>query len=115
VLPVERFRLTISDGDCFEHVGEASYVSPLAAEAHAIQIAKELAEDGDTWHHGWITVDDSRGNIVAKVPIGIDRTLTKSESALRNSQQAIRKSTALIHRLDEAATRRGRRPPDSDD
>jgi hypothetical protein len=49
------------------------------------------------------------------VSIGIDRTLTKSESALRNSQQAIRKSTALIRRLDEAATRRGRRPPDSDD
>ena len=113
---MERFRLTISDGDCFEHVGEASYVSPLAAEAHAIQIAKELAEDGDTWHHGWITVEDSRGNIiVAKVPIGIDRTLTKSESALRNSQQAIRKSTALIHRLDEAAARGRRRPPDSDD
>ena len=109
-----RYRFTISDGDSFEHVGEAVYASPLAAEAHAIQIAKELSED-DTWHGGWISVDNSRGDEIARVPIGIERTLTKSEAARRNSQQAIRKSNALIQRLDGAAARRARRPPGCDD
>jgi|SRR6267142_218832 uncharacterized protein DUF6894 len=113
-VPVERYRFTISDGDSFEHVGEAVYASPLAAEAHAIQIAKELSED-DTWHGGWISVDNSRGDEIARVPIGIERTLTKSEAARRNSQQAIRKSNALIQRLDGAAARRARRPPGCDD
>jgi hypothetical protein len=42
---VERYRFIISDGDGFEHVSEAVYVGPLAAEAHATQIAKELSED----------------------------------------------------------------------
>jgi hypothetical protein len=111
---VERYRFTISDGDSFEHVGEAVYASPLAAEAHAIQIAKELSED-DTWHGGWISADNSRGDEIARVPIGIERTLTKSEAARRNSQQAIRKSNALIQRLDGAAARRARRPPGCDD
>jgi len=111
---VVRYRFTISDGDSFEHVGEAVYASPLAAEAHAIQIAKELSED-DTWHGGWISVDNSRGDEIARVPIGIERTLTKSEAARRNSQQAIRKSNALIQRLDGAAARRARRPPGCDD
>ena len=113
-VPVERYRFTISDGDSFEHVGEAVYASPLAAEAHAIQIAKELSED-DTWHGGWISVENSRGDEIARVPIGIERTLTKSEAARRNSQQAIRKSNALIQRLDGAAARRARRPPGCDD
>ena len=113
-VPVERYRFTISDGDSFEHVGEAVYASPLAAEAHAIQIAKELSED-HTWHGGWISVHDSRGNEFARVSIGIERTLTKSEAARRNSQQAIRKSNALIQRLDGAAARRARRPPGCDD
>ena len=113
-VPMERYRFTISDGDSFEHVGEAVYASPLAAEAHAIQIAKELSED-DTWHGGWISVDNSRGDEIARVPIGIERTLTKSEAARRNSQQAIRKSNALIQRLDGAAARRARRPPGCDD
>jgi hypothetical protein len=111
---MERYRFIISDGDSFEHVGEAAYASPLAAEAHAIQIAKELSED-DTWHGGWISVDNSRGDEIARVPIGIERTLTKSEAARRNSQQAIRKSNALIQRLDGAAARRARRPPGCDD
>jgi hypothetical protein len=90
-------------------VGEAAYASPLAAEAHATQIAKELSED-DTWHGGWISVDDSRGYEIARVPIGNERTLTKSEAARRNSQQAIRKSNTLIQRLGEAAAKRARRP-----
>jgi hypothetical protein len=42
---MERNRFISSDGNCFEHVGEAAYASPLAAEAHATQIAKELSED----------------------------------------------------------------------
>ena len=71
--PVERYRLIISDGNSFEHVGEAPYASPLAAEAHAIQIARELSED-DSWHGGWISVCDSRGNEIARVPIRIDGT-----------------------------------------
>ena len=70
--PVERYRFTISDGDSFEHIGEATYASPLAAEAHAIQIARELSEDGDTWHGGWISVTDTLGNEIALVPIGND-------------------------------------------
>ena len=69
-VPVERYRFTISDGDSFEHVGEAVYASPLAAEAHAIQIAKELSED-DTWHGGWISVTDLHGSEITRVPIGI--------------------------------------------
>src|ERR1700682_5586939 len=85
-VPVERYRFTISDGDSFEHVGEWAYASALAAEAHATQIAKELSED-DTWHGGWISVDDSRGNEIAKVPIGIERPLTKSEAVRRNSRK----------------------------
>jgi hypothetical protein len=48
---MERNRFISSDGNCFEHVGEAAYASPLAAEAHATQIAKELSED-DTWYGG---------------------------------------------------------------
>jgi hypothetical protein len=102
--PVERYRFTISDGNSFEHVGEALYASPLAAEAHAIQIARELSEDSDTWHSGWISVTDSRGDEVALVPIGLEREPTKSET--------IRKSNSLIRRLDEAAARR---TPDCDD
>ena len=66
---MERYRFIISDGDSFEHVGEAAYASPLAAEAHATQIAKELSED-DTWHGGWISVEDTRGNQIAKISIG---------------------------------------------
>jgi hypothetical protein len=112
-VPVERYRFTISDGNSFEHVGEAVYASPLAAEAHAIQVARELSEDGDTWHGGWISVTDSRGHEIALLPIGIERTLTKSEAARRRSQQAIRKPKTLIQRLDEA--RRTRRPPDCGD
>jgi len=41
---MERYRFTIADGDSFERVGEAVYASPLAAEAHAIQIAEELSD-----------------------------------------------------------------------
>ena len=114
---MERYRFTIWDGDSFEYVGEWVYVSPRAAEAQAIQVAKELSEDDDTWHGGWISVDDSRGHEIAKVPIGIGRTLTRSEAARRSSLQALRKSNTLISRLDEAPARRARRPPgcDSDD
>jgi hypothetical protein len=111
---MERYRFIISDGDSFEHVGEAAYASPLAAEAHATQIAKELSED-DTWHGGWISVEDTRGNDIARVPIGFERALTKSEAAQGNSQQAIRKSNRLIRRLDEAAALRAGRPPDCED
>jgi hypothetical protein len=111
--PVERYRFIISDGNCFEHVGEGSYASPVTAEAHAIQVARELSED-DTWHGGWISVEDIRGNQIAKVSIGIDRPLTKSEAVRRNSQQATRRSNMLIRRLDEAAARRAGRPPDCD-
>ena len=111
---MERYRFTIADGDSFEHAGEAVYASPLAAEAHATQVAKELSEDGDTWHGGWISVDDTRGNEIARVPIGIERTPTKSEVARRSPQLAIRKSNTIILRLDEAAARRAGRPPDRD-
>jgi hypothetical protein len=91
-------------------VGEWAYASPLAAEADAIQIAKELSED-DTWHGGWISVQDARGNEIARVPIGVERPLTKSEAVRRSSRQAIRKSKTLIQRLDEASARRTGRPP----
>jgi hypothetical protein len=75
-VPVERYRFIISDGGSFEHVGEWQYASPLAADAYAIQIARELSED-DTWHGGWISVEDTRGNEIARVAIGIEKTLTK--------------------------------------
>jgi hypothetical protein len=75
-VPVEWYRFTISDGGSFAHVGEWAYASPLAAEAHAIQIAKELSED-DISHGGRITVNDSFGNEIARVLVGIGRTLTK--------------------------------------
>ena len=109
---MERYRFIISDGNSFEHVGEAAYANPLAAEAHAIQIAKELSED-DTWHGGWISVEDIRGNQIAKVSIGIDRPLTKSPFGGIPSKRR-RKSNMLIRRLDEAAARRAGRPPDCD-
>jgi hypothetical protein len=67
--PVERYRFIISDGNSFEHVGEWEYDSPLAAEAYAIQVARELSED-DTWHGGWISVRDMSGNEITRVPIG---------------------------------------------
>jgi hypothetical protein len=76
--------------------------------------SKELSED-DTWHGGWISVEDTRGNDIARVPIGFERALTKSEAAQGNSQQAIRKSNRLIRRLDEAAALRAGRPPDCED
>jgi hypothetical protein len=112
---VERYRFTIWDGDSFEFVGEWVYVSPLAAEAQAIQVANELSEDDDTWHGGWISVENSRGYEIAKVPIDIGGTLTKSEAVRRRSQQSIRRSNSLIHRLGEAAARRTGRPTDCDD
>jgi hypothetical protein len=71
---MERYRFIISDGNSFEHVGEAAYANPLAAEAHAIQVARELSED--SWHGGWISVEDTRGNEIARVPIGIGRALS---------------------------------------
>jgi hypothetical protein len=112
-VPVENYRFIISDGDSFEHVGEAAYASQLAAEAHAILIARELSED-DTWHGGWITVQDTRGNEIARVSVGIEKTLTRSQAARRSSQQAIRKSETIIRLLDEAAARRRGRRPDCD-
>jgi hypothetical protein len=82
---MENYHFIISDGRSFEHVGEWEYANSLAAEAHAIQIARELAQD-DTWHGGWISVTDPRGNEFARVPIGLGRTVTKSEAARRRSQ-----------------------------
>jgi hypothetical protein len=76
---MERYRFTIWDDDSFEYVGEWVYVSPLAAEAEAIRVAKELSEGDDTWRGGWISVENWRGYEIAKVPIGIVRALTKSE------------------------------------
>ena len=82
---MERYRFTIWDGDSFEYVGDWVYVSQLAAEAQAIQVAKELSGGDDTWHGGWISVENSRGYEIAKVPIGIGRTLTKCEAAARRT------------------------------
>jgi hypothetical protein len=82
---VERYRFTIWDGDSFEYVGDWVYVSQLAAEAQAIQVAKELSGGDDTWHGGWIWVENSRGYEIAKMPIGIGRTLTKYEAAARRT------------------------------
>ena len=82
---MERYRFMIWDGDSFEYVGEWVYVSPLAAEAQAIQVAKELSEGDDTWHGGWISVENSRGYEIAKVPIGIGKTFTKYEAAARRT------------------------------
>jgi hypothetical protein len=73
-----------------------------------------LLED-DTWHGGSISVADSRGNEIARVPIGIATTLTKSDAARRSLQQATRKLNTLIRRLDEAVARRSGRPPDCGD
>jgi hypothetical protein len=84
-MPVERYRFTIWDGDSFEYVGEWVYVSPRAAEAQAIQVAKELSEGDDTWHGGWISVENSRGYEIAKMPIGIGKTFTKYEAAARRT------------------------------
>ena len=75
-VPVEWYRFTISDGGSFAHVGEWAYASPLAAEAHAIQIVKELSED-DTWRDGWISVTNCEGCEIARVPIDAGRTQTK--------------------------------------
>jgi hypothetical protein len=113
--PVENYRFIITDGGSFEHVGEWPFASPLAAEAFAIQIARELSEDDDTWHGGWVSVTDSRGNEIARVPISVERTLTKSEAARRRSQQAIQKSKSIVRRLDQEAARRARRLPCRDD
>jgi hypothetical protein len=74
--PVERYRFIISDGDSFEQAIDAAYVNPVAAEAHAAQITKELSEDG-TWHGGWILVIDMRGNEVARVPISSEGMLSE--------------------------------------
>ena len=82
---MERYRFTIWDGDSFEYVGEWVYVSPRAAEAQAIQVAKELSEGDDTWHGGWISVENSRGYEIAKMPIGIGKTFTKYEAAARRT------------------------------
>ena len=76
---MERYRFTIWDDDSFEYVAEWQCVSALAAEAEAIQIAKELSKGDDTWHGGWISVENWRGCEIAKVPIAIGRTLTKSD------------------------------------
>ena len=70
MVPLERYRFTIWDNDSFDYVAEWEYVSAQAAEAEAIQVAKELSEDDDTWHGGWISVEDWRGHEIAKVPIG---------------------------------------------
>ena len=82
---MERYRFTIWDSDIFEYVGEWVYVSPLAAEAQAIQVAKELSEGDDTWHGGWISVENSHGYEIAKMPIGIGKTFTKYEAAARRT------------------------------
>jgi len=111
---MERYHFTIADGDYFEHVGEAVYASSLAAES-ACDTDRQGTVGRPHLARRWISVHDSRGNEFARVSIGIERTLTKSEAARRNSQQAIRKSNALIQRLDGAAARRARRPPGCDD
>jgi hypothetical protein len=67
---VKRYRFQISDGAAFEYVGEGAFASPLAAEAHAIQVAKELSED-DTWNGGWISVANSEGHEIARVTIDV--------------------------------------------
>jgi hypothetical protein len=58
---------TISDGNSFEHVGEPVYARALAAEAHAIRSPRNCRKT--TRHGGWISVDDSRGDEIARVPI----------------------------------------------
>src|SRR5258708_40022327 len=95
-VPMERYRFTISDGDSFEHAGEAVYASPLAAEAHATQVAKELSEDGDTWHGGWVLVGDTRGNENARGASGIEKKPTKAEVARRRSPPALTKTKKKI-------------------
>ena len=67
---MERYRFIISDGDSFEHVSVGAYANLQVAKAHATLVAKELSED-DTWHGGWISVNDSRDNEIARVTIGI--------------------------------------------
>jgi hypothetical protein len=105
---MERNRFISSDGNCFEHVGEAAYASPLAAEAHATQIAKELSED-DTWYGGWISVEDIRGNQIARVPIGIGRTpkIGSRSAALAASDQKIAVLWRKRHKTGSAATAPG--------
>jgi hypothetical protein len=55
----------------------------LDAEAHANQVAKELSED-DTWHGGWVSVTNSQGHEIARVPIDSAGMLTKSEAYYRS-------------------------------
>jgi Domain of unknown function (DUF6894) len=76
VSTVKRYRFLISDGTAFEYVGEGIFARPLAAEAHAVQVAKELSED-DTWHGGWISVTNCEGDEIARVRIDAGRTPTK--------------------------------------
>ena len=73
---VKNYRFLISDGTAFEYVGEGIFARPLAAEAHAVQVAKELSED-DTWHGGWISVTNCEGHEIARVPIDAGRTPAK--------------------------------------
>jgi hypothetical protein len=72
-------------GGLSDHRFGRVYVSQLAAEAQAIQVAKELSGGDETWHGGWIWVENSRGYEIAKMPIGIGRTLTKYEAAARRT------------------------------
>lgn len=111
---MERFRFMISDGAAFEYMGEAAFPSFTDANAHATQVAKELAED-DTWHGGLISVRDLNGNEITQVPIGVGRSLTTSEALRRCTPRAAAKSTATILRLDEALARRSGRAPHRDD
>jgi hypothetical protein len=65
---LERYRFRVSDGAAFTHVDEDAFPDSSAAEAHAIQLAKELSRDG-AWYGGWVSVSDSGGDEIARLPI----------------------------------------------
>jgi len=64
-----RFYFHIDNGKRYADETGSLHSTPDQAEAHALAIAQELAQD-DSWHGSSVLVTDARGRLIARVRIG---------------------------------------------
>lgn len=64
-----RFYFHIDNGARYADETGSLHSTPDQAAAHALTIARELAQDG-SWHGSSIVVTDARGRLIARVQIG---------------------------------------------
>lgn len=64
-----RFHFHIDAGARYADETGSLHSTPDQAAAHALAIARELAQDG-SWHGSWVVVTDAHGRLITRVRIG---------------------------------------------